>query len=273
MVEKTEKTAKNVVILGCGWLGQIVGKEFAQIGDTVFGSFRSADTEKALISKGIEGFHIDFNESTELPASITREATHVFVFIPPSAAKSMSYEQLLNSLLSQFSPSVKVIFSSSTGVYPKDAGIYDEQFKINPNKPNRLFPAEVTLRNILGNQLTIFRLGGLIGPERHPAYSLSGKKLSNDGSNPVNLIHAKDIVSAVRWVCEHDHFGCIYNLVHPNHPAKNEYYTAAALHFGIDPPEFGSEPATNRLVSGNFIEERTSFKYRHALDNFDDFLR
>lgn len=264
---------QTTVILGCGWLGQIVGEAQVQKGITVYGSYRRAEVNKKLTEIGINGFELDFNEYLNLPTEIREKATHVMIFITPSSAKARSYPELLTGLLSQFPANVKVLFSSSSGVYPKSEGTYDEQYKLDPSIPNRLLPAELALQKLLGQRLTILRLAGLIGPKRHPAYSLSGKELNDDGSNPVNLIHAKDIVSAIDWLCENEYFGHTYNLASPSHPSKKEYYTMAADSFGITPPKFGQDRATKRLIVGNLIEEETSFRYNHALDNFDDFLR
>lgn len=261
------------MILGCGWLGQIVGKAFAKKGHDVFGSFRRPEVHEQLKELGITGFKLDFNESPSIPESILENTTLVLVFITPSSSNRVSYESLLQELLQQFPSDVKVIFSSSTGVYPKDPGQYDESFKIDPELPNRLLPAENALRILLGNRLNIIRLAGLIGPKRHPAYSLSGRKLEEDGNAPVNLIHAGDIVAALQWFLENDHFGHTYNLVHPNHPHKCSYYIEAAKYFGIEPPVFGTKKSGIRLIEGNAIERTTSFRYRHALDNFGDFLR
>jgi nucleoside-diphosphate-sugar epimerase len=264
---------QTTVILGCGWLGQIVGEAQVQKGITVYGSYRRPEVDKKLTEKGIQGFELDFNKDLNVPSEICAKATHVFIFITPSSAKERSYPELLTCLMDQFPSGVKVIFSSSSGVYPKAAGTYNEKYKLDPSIPNRLLPAELALQKLLNKRLIILRLAGLIGPERHPAYSLSGKTLKDDGSNPVNLIHAKDIVAAIEWLCENAYFGHTYNLASPKHPSKKEYYTTAANHFGVSPPEFGEERATNRLVEGNLIEQETSFRYNHALDNFDDFLR
>jgi nucleoside-diphosphate-sugar epimerase len=263
----------KVVILGCGWLGQIVGEAFTKKGISVFGSYRRQEVAEELNKIGIHGFELDYNTSSELTKSVVDQATHVFIFITPSSAKRVSYETLVSELAEQFSSTTKFIFSSSTGVYPKDGGVYDESFSIDPDLPNRLFPAESALRKQLGKRLTILRLAGLIGPRRHPAYSLSGRELLNNGMNPINLIHANDIVLAIERLIDIDYFGHTYNLVNPNHPSKKTYYTMAAEHFGIEPPVFGSEIAENRLIIGNAIEGDTSFRYRHPIDNFDDFLR
>ncbi|GAB5417649.1 MAG: SDR family oxidoreductase [Crocinitomicaceae bacterium] len=263
----------KIVILGCGWLGQIVGETFSKRGAKVYGSYRREEVNKTLLNKGIEGFALDFNEELTLPAKILNEATHVLVFIPPSSAKTRSYPELLVKLLEQFPKEVKVVFSSSTGVYPKEAGTYDEQFELDPTIPNRLLPAELALKQLRKKHLTILRLSGLIGPGRHPAYSLSGKEMKDDGSNPVNLIHSLDIVNAIVCLFENDYFGATYNLCTPEHPSKKDYYTEAAKHFQIAPPVFGEKLAVTRLVLGNRIERETSFRYNHVLDNFDDFLR
>jgi len=268
-----ENDKKFVTILGCGWLGKIVGKALLDNGFSVSGSYRRDEVEEELKSIGIEGFYFDFNQSLSIPDAIIDKTTHLLVFITPSSAKELSYPELLVKLISQFHKDVSVVFSSSTGVYPQSAGTYDESFEIDPTKPNRLFPAENALRNLLENRLTILRLAGLIGPERHPAYSLSGKTIENNGENPVNLIHAYDITAAIEMILKNAYFGRTYNLVSPNHPQKKAYYTAAAEHFGLKPPIYGQKTAADRLISGNEIERDTSFRYSHALDNFDDFLR
>ena len=264
---------RKVVILGCGWLGQIVGEDLAQKGANVFGSYRRTEVKEKLSLIGIDGFELDFNESTKIPRHITQGATHVLVFITPSSSKTVSYDILLSELLAQFSDDVYVIFSSSTGIYPKEAGIYNETYSFDPDTSNRLLPAETALKKLFGNRITILRLAGLIGPKRHPAYNLSGRKVLNDGMAPINLIHAFDIVTAIDWLINNDYFGHTFNLVNPYHLAKREYYSEAARYLGTDPPIFGTEPATDRLIEGNAIEEQTSFRYHHTLDNFGDFLR
>lgn len=264
---------ETVTILGCGWLGKIVGKEMAARGISVYGSYRRPEVETELQSLNIEGFQLDFNDDLTVPDEIIEQTKYVLVFIPPSAAKELIYPQLLTELVNQFDSDSRVIFSSSTGVYPRTEGTYNEEYRIDPSLPNRLLPAERALQEKLGERLTILRLAGLIGPKRHPAYSLSGKTLSDDGSNPINLIHAFDIVSAIDLILENAYFGRTYNLVSPDHPPKKAYYNAAARHFNVAPAIYGNERATNRLINGNAIERETSFRYRHALDNFDDFLR
>lgn len=268
-----EMSEQKVVILGCGWLGQIVGGALVRKGSQVLGSFRRPEVAEELENLGITGFALDFNESSKIPEVAIQETTHVLIFITPSSSKRISYDKLLRELMEQFPETVKVIFSSSTGVYPKDPGEYDESFNFDPKLPNRLLPAENALRESLGSRLNILRLAGLIGPKRHPAYNLSGKEILNNGMNPINLIHASDIASAIEWLVDNDYFGHTYNLVYPNHPAKNAYYSEAAAYFGIKPPEFGTESAESRLIMGNAIEQETSFRYRYAIDNFGDFLR
>lgn len=271
-----EHSEKNIVILGCGWLGQIVGKALVEKGASVSGSYRRNEVKETLEILEITGFYLDFDGNLALPKNRMEQATHVLVFIPPSASRTREYASLLTELVEQFPQNAKVIFSSSTGIYPQEAGTYTETFKAfdtHEKGPNRLLSAETALKSLLGKRLTTLRLAGLIGPKRHPAYSLSGKTLSDDGSNPVNLIHAMDIVEAVSYFLTHDTFGVTYNLVSPSHPTKKDYYTRAANYLGIPPANYGKEIAVNRLVSGNGIVQDTSFEYLHALDNFDDFIR
>lgn len=113
---------QKVVILGCGWLGQIVGEALVKKGSSVYGSFRRPEVAEKLEEIGIRGFELDFNESAKLSDAIVQDTTHVLVFITPSSSKRISYDALMTELLKQFPKTVKVIFSSSTGVYPKEGG-------------------------------------------------------------------------------------------------------------------------------------------------------
>jgi nucleoside-diphosphate-sugar epimerase len=268
-----DTSKRKVVILGCGWLGKIVGKHLNSSGFEVFGSYRRAAVHDELENIGIQGFEIDFDQKAEILKTVIDGTNYVLLFIPPSASSTRSYPELLIHLAEQFNEDVQFIFSSSTGVYPQSEGTYNEQFIIDPAQPNRLLPAEQTLQNALQDRITVVRLAGLIGPKRHPAYYMEGKSYSNDGSNPVNLIHASDISKAIEVFLRDGVFGKVFNLVSPEHPSKKDYYTAAAHYFGIKPPSFDGTGSTNRLIEGNVVTKQTSFQYSYHIDDFEDFLR
>ena len=266
---------KNVVILGCGWLGKIVGSELANSGFKVFGSIRDEDKSESLKNLGIQPFILDTNVNSQISTDLIDNTSIVLMFFPPSiASESRKYHEILEELASRFHENTRFIFTSSTGVYPQQEGTFDESWSFTENdQNNRLKLAENTLRHLLGNRLTIIRPGGLIGPDRHPIYSLQGRQISHDGNAPVNLIHGKDISGVVLKILESGYSGGVFNLVFPHHPTKKEYYQKAAEVLSLDRPEFGSENTPNRLITGDSVEHKLDYKYRCPIDNFLDFKR
>lgn len=260
---------KTITILGCGWLGKIVGKHLIDQGFTVLGSYRSDASMHALTDIGIVPFFADFNNSTELP-NAALQSTHVLIFLPPSACNDKSeYPKLLTAFTNQFPETTHFIFSSSTGVYPKSGGTYTESSEI-PNDPeNYLLAAEKVLLKQAKDRVTILRLGGLIGPGRHPIQSLQGRAPSLSGSTSINLIHALDIAEAVILFIQHVPKVQLFNMVYPEHPSRKEYYSMAADFFNLEAPQFSVHEAPNRIVSGDFIEQSTAFNYCISVYDFD----
>ena len=84
----------------------------------------------------------------------------------------------------------KIIFTSSTSVYPQLDIVFDETYDLNqlPGK-NSIIEAENVLRAHFSDRLTILRLGGLIGHDRHPIRFLTGRTIAKSGSDKISLIH------------------------------------------------------------------------------------
>lgn len=269
------KKKQKVVILGCGWLGKIVGEDLVKSGFDVFGSSRSEKNSHQIQELGIEPFYLDINHNSQISTEIIDNTSYVLIFFPPSIENdSFKYHEILLALATQFHNDARFILTSSTGVYPQKSGIFDENYVFaEEEQSNRLKIAEDTLRYELGDRLTIFRPGGLIGPDRHPIYSLQGREISHDGSAPVNLVQGKDISRATQKIIESGIFGRTFNLVFPLHPTKKEYYQKAAETLELEPPKFGTRNALNRQIMGKSIQNEISFQYNHPIDNFLDFKR
>lgn len=260
---------KKIVILGCGWLGKLTGEALIKDGFQVFGSYRSENSKRDIEKLKIEPIHLDLQDISQYSMKFIGDVDYALIMFPPKS--SPRYSENLVQLASYFSAKTKFVFTSSIGVYPKLSGTFNEDSEVLSEKLSPLVSAENKLRKYLKNRITILRLGGLFGPNRHPIKYIQGKEFEDDGTTPINLIHSSDVTKAIRKIIESDSFGRIYNLVFPDHSQKKEYYSQAAEKLKLSPPKFGSTPSIDRKINGNRIEAETSFRYTFPVSYFTDF--
>ncbi|TNE76175.1 MAG: hypothetical protein EP333_03050 [Bacteroidetes bacterium] len=255
--------AMKIVIGGCGKLGSQIGKALVYEGHEVYGTWRSEESRDQIKELGI--IPIEYHFSTvfsQLSQEITDKTDLVILSLPPIEKNEItSYGIALSNFISLFDDNVKLIFTSSIGVYPQKEGNYDETYVFNRDESlNSLYLAERAVLSVGRERSAVLRLGGLIGENRHPIFYMSGKVKPEDGTAPVNLIHHNDIVRFVQFLISDFRPG-IYNLVFNIEQDKKTYYTEAALEFGLQAPTFGSSPDINRRVSGEMVVNKLGFNY------------
>lgn len=240
------------VVGGCGWLGQKIGKSLVDLGHEVYGSYRREEVEREFRKQGIVGFQYSFSDSfTQLSTEITDNVDFVLITLPLQKKEQTDYySKCIFNFVSQFDPKVKVIFTSSIGIYPNRTGEFDEAYIFSEEeRRSSLFLAEEVVLNHNVNNSVILRLGGLIGENRHPIRSLSGKSIPTSGEAPLSLIHEKDIARFIHILINHFEPG-VYNLVYPTQLNKKEYYTRAAQTLGFSIPNFiGTSDVERKIIS------------------------
>ncbi len=107
----------------------------------------------------------------------------------------------------------------------------------------------------------VIRLGGLVGPERHPVYSLSLKKNIPNPDSPVNFIHQRDAVDIIIKLIETWQPNEIYNAVTPFHPSRKNYYTEMASIANISPPNFQPEGTIRGEISSQKVRDKIDFTF------------
>lgn len=261
----------SVTIIGCGWLGVALGKELVEKGYLVNGSVRKPEGFGALESVGIKPFELDLEKSTDVPTSISMKERILIIAIPPiDRKKPLRYENMLQEVLNQFSDETRVIFTSSTGIYPKVAGNYDENFEFTSKQESTVLNiAENVVRNSNKSHV-IFRLGGLIGPDRHPIRFLQGRKGVKNPHGPINFVHQGDCVRALLQSVENTEVSGTFNLVFPSHPTRKNYYSEAAKFYNVTSPNFNEEDETKRLVSSEKIIRKHKFEFEFPIDIFPE---
>jgi hypothetical protein len=263
----------NIKIIGCGWLGIQVGEHFSKLGNIVSGSFRSSHQKEVISKTNISGFELNLGLKTQISIDIFENTDIFIISLPPIKKEDPDYYAAVLAIFAQqISETSKIIFTSSIGIYPSREGRFTEDYSFNADEQNGLFKAESELRKILGDRLTILRLGGLIGPKRHPIKSLQGRTIPNDGSTPINLIHSTDICNAIHSIIDQNSFGMTYNLVSPLDVSKKIYYSSMIEKYNLEPIIFGNAKSIHRSIDGGLITKDLDFVYAFDPQNYNDIL-
>ena len=270
------KKMKTISIIGLGWIGEPLAFYLQEKGMNVIGSTTSVEKQEKLTQKGIQAVRFSLNPHPEgVGFNALFHAEILVVNIPPrsrSGNGAFHLEQIkyLRSLIDN-SAIRKVIFVSSTGVYPEvtSAGKYGEDFQISVENAgnNTIFRAEQLMEKGRKYDLTILRFGGLLGDDRVPGKYFSGKE-HVAGHTRVNFIHRKDAVRMLAWVIENELWNETFNGVAPIHPLRRDIYEKNTLDLGIAPPaSYQNEPEGNdRLIdSGKIIRTEFEFEFPDPL--------
>jgi len=255
----------NWTIIGCGWLGTDLAKSLLQNGNAVIGTCTSREKQIVLKKKGINS--IVFNSNSQFSAEIIDFSEIVVLSIPPfNRNKPTDYANYLVQIIKQFKLTTQFIFLGSTGIYPNRDGHYNEDYAFEQkDQKTVLHNAENELHLILKERLTILRLGGLFGEDRHPVYHLAGKKNLQNPVGKVNLVDKKDIILIIQELVKKKKLGQIYNIVFPDHPTREEYYVDKAKSFKIKPPTFNDSNSIVREISSKKVQIVLNYTFQHRI--------
>lgn len=260
----------SISIIGLGWIGEPLGILLQEKGFQVLGSTTSAEKQSKLNQKGLEAFRFSLNPHPEgVGFNKLFHSETLVINLPPRTRSGQGLfhlEQLkyLRALMDQ-SPIQKVIFVSSTGIYPEidTSELYLEDFPITLENTGNdiLFMAEQKMGEGRNYDLTIVRFGGLMGGERMPLKYFSGKE-NVPGHTRVNFVHRQDAVRMLAWIIEKELWNETFNGVAPIHPLRREIYEKLAQKTGMAPPaSYQNEPeGKDRLISSEKILE-TGFEF------------
>jgi nucleoside-diphosphate-sugar epimerase len=261
---------KTISIIGLGWIGEPLGIQLKEKGFQVLGSTTSSEKQENFSKNGLKAVRFSLNPHPEgIGFNALFQSEILVINFPPrtrSGNGQFYLEQLkyLRSLIDN-SPIKKVIFVSSTGIYPDlpSEEEYAEDFLLTHENAGNdiLLRAEQLMEKERSYDLTIVRFGGLMGKDRVPGKYFSGKE-NIAGHTRVNFIHQNDAVGILAWVIENGLWNETFNGVAPIHPLRREIYEKNAEEFGIDPPaSYQNMPeGLDRLIDSRMILE-TGFEF------------
>ena len=258
---------KTVSIIGLGWLGWPLALSMAA-DYTVKGSVSSEEKCQKLQAAcdAIDVKRLSITEE-EVIGDIAYLCTADYVVITLPARRVPHIESLytaqLSNILKHIPATSKVVFCSATSVYPSENQEVNEKTPIAGTtfSSKALVKVEAMLREALTDRLTIVRLAGLVGPDRHPGRFFK-EQIYPNGDAKVNLVHQTDCVNAIQLIIKNEAFGKVYNLASPDHAIKKDFYPKAAAKLGKNVSfEEGCAPNTYKVVNGNWIVEDLGFQY------------
>ncbi|MBM3417372.1 MAG: hypothetical protein FJY17_00445 [Bacteroidetes bacterium] len=250
---------KETLVIGAGWLGRQLIEILTENGHIVSVSSRSPE-KLDTFSRVKEKILVSIQDGKYLFSKDISHFNQVIICLPPID----NYPDIIQSILSSISKDANLIFMSSIGLYEKISGNLDEEAQIQ--EAHILWRVEKLIMQ--RSSYVILRLGGLIGPGRHPVTHMLNKIDLAGGNQLVNLIHSWDICSLILLLQEKNIMRVTYNLVFPFHPSRAEYYSMAAEELYGKKLLFKSEPFEKRRVDGSKIVDDLNFCYATQPDNW-----
>jgi len=152
----------------------------------------------------------------------------------------------------------KIIFISSTSIYPNIQGLFNEEYEIKKSSSKLVFEAENLVKE---KSDVIFRVAGLVGGSRYFG-KRSANKVVEYPKTPINFVHRNDVIEATKFVIENNING-IFNLCSKEHPTKEEIYSFNSKKYDFEKPIFlDNKEFLNRLIDGSKIE-KLGFTYKY----------
>ena len=260
----------TVSILGCGWLGYPLALRLLDKGFKVKGSTTSRAKTEVFKRAGIIPYQLtvtnDGKQGVPDKADFF-EADLLIITLPPKVRKSgpehgIGQIEKIKEATQDFDG--KVIYTSSTSVYPNDGKSHDEKSIEGSNKnQSPLLDIERILKDAFGDKLTLLRLGGLFGYDRIPVKYFLGKTAIDNGGFPVNYLHRDDAVNSIMTVIDKHAWGNTYNVVAPLHPTRKELFIKNARKLGVQAPGFSNRTTGNfKVIDGTRMMKELGFGYQ-----------
>ncbi|MDX1333970.1 MAG: SDR family NAD(P)-dependent oxidoreductase [Robiginitalea sp.] len=270
---------KRIGILGCGWLGTPLATSLLEKGYEVRGTTTRDNKRPELEELGVHSYQIYLSETgVQGPlGSFLKGLNSLVVDIPPGLrnqpdADFVSRIRHLEQAL-QVAGISRLLYVSSTSVFGSVQGTVTEDTIPEPESTSgrQLLGAERLLLSNTSRQTVVLRLGGLLGPDRHPVFHLSGREIPSGGNMAVNLIRLGDALGALQYLISDPGASGVYHGVYPEYPSRREYYSAEARILKTAPPHFMDTP---RPVTGKQVRPerllQAGFRFLHPIVSADE---
>ncbi|HKJ84169.1 MAG TPA: SDR family oxidoreductase [Mariprofundaceae bacterium] len=237
-----DESIRHLLILGCGYVGERLGRVAIERGARVSGTTRSEARADALAASGIEPVIV--SSPAELPDELLQQCDALVDSIPlvrDEAGMHAPQLEWLPRIGSKLSHIRWAGYLSSTGVYGDAGGAWvDETCDCRPTsqRGRQRLRAESAWLDA-GLPAEVFRIAGIYGPRRNIIPRLmSGEYKAVRWEPPhwSNRIHVDDIVDALMVAMQRPRPGRIVNLADDEPMPHADYVSELARMVGASEP-------------------------------------
>ena len=247
---------KQLLILGCGYVGERLAHACLAAGMQVSATTRSAERADALQAAGISTLQLD--TPGQLPDKLLRRVDAVLDSIPlqrSGTAMQASQPQWLPELSGRLPQLQWAGYLSATSVYGDAGGAWVSESDVcqpaSERGQQRLL-AEQAWLNASALPAEVFRLAGIYGPERNICARLLAGGYQAVQWSPAhwsNRIHVDDIVAALLAAMQQPRPGRIVNLADDEPLSHADYVCALAAMIGAPKPQLLTPEQGERQLS------------------------
>lgn len=258
-----EQTRREVLIVGCGYVGSRLALREREEGARVRALARNAESQARLHALGVETVAGDLDNPVSLSALDVR-GCELYYFAPPGnwrtrpRATGDARLAALAAIMQGANLPRGVVLISTTGVYGDCGGEWvNEERPTNPqtDRARRRLAAEATLREWSarsGVPAVILRVAGIYGPGKLPEARLrAGEPVLRESQSPwSNRIHVDDLVTTCIAAMRRGESG-IYNATDGHPTTMTDFFNRVADTLGLPRPEqISADEARERLSEG-----------------------
>jgi len=260
----SDRNITSLAIIGAGWHGLPLAVKLAGSGVTVKASTTSPSKIPVIALGGVIPYLADVNVSESEDWGALMRVDALVVTVPPSVL-SPGLKNLLRRIES--SPVRRIVYISSTAVYPDEPGVYSEGMavhRVSKHSGINLLALEDAFRSLNDRAVSVLRFGGLFGPNRHPSGFFSTGRTIPDPDGNVNMLTLEDAVNAVICVLVRSAGGDVYNVCSPGTTSRKDFYSLAFSQAGLELPPFGESRGNSRIIDSSAIVDKLGFEFRYA---------
>ncbi len=279
----------RTLIIGCGYVGEVLGQRLIALGHDVTGIRRSSEHNVRLARLGIRPINLDITLETEFKKKLDDKYDSIVLAASSSQGGKEAYKKVYGLGSKHVAQWLKtasaqsVVLISSTGVYGQTNGEWVSENDADTSQnitTNILLEAE---QNILdaGPAVAILRSSGIYGPGRGHLFQqfMNGTaSIEGDGKRFLNMVHLDDLVESTILALEPVVQRGIYNITDDEPVTQLNFFKWLSDTTGRPMPPFVPEPnpsirkrrITNKRVSNKLIKK--TFGVSHNYPTFREGL-
>ncbi|WP_269815545.1 NAD(P)H-binding protein [Algibacillus agarilyticus] len=267
------KVIQTFLIIGAGWLGLPLALALKAQGHRVKVTTTQSQKQAQYHSQGLLSSVLKLDDDTDVSdVQKIMDVDCVIGAFPPGFRKPNSglYARKWQLIIdaAENAGVKQVLMFSSTAVYPETAGLMHEASAASHNEKSTLLLAAEAAVQGFSKRSAIIRLGGLFGPQRHPARFIQHIKTISEKA-PANMIHLDDVIAATLFVLTLDKSqddNLVVNFTYPYLMYKTEFYRLALEHYTESDFDFppinhieGKQVSADRLLALGYQFKFNSF--------------